>query len=63
MPNKICPSPEQDGPVWEQGWTSAGTMPANTKLCHAAINVPAYLQSVKIPAGYFNSREFSRKIE
>ena len=29
---------------------------------HAAINVPAYLQSVKIPAGYFNSREFSRKI-
>lgn len=29
---------------------------------HAAINVPSYLQSVKIPAGYFNSREFSRKI-
>ena len=29
---------------------------------HAAINVPAYLQSVKIPAGYFNLREFSRKI-
>ena len=29
---------------------------------HAAINVPSYLQSVKIPGGYFNSREFSRKI-
>jgi predicted AlkP superfamily pyrophosphatase or phosphodiesterase len=29
---------------------------------HAAINVPSYLQSVKIPAGYFNSREFSMKI-
>ncbi len=29
---------------------------------HAAVNVPAYLQSVKIPAGYFDSRDFSKKI-
>jgi predicted AlkP superfamily pyrophosphatase or phosphodiesterase len=29
---------------------------------HAAVNVPSYLQSVKIPAGYFNSREFSMKV-
>jgi len=29
---------------------------------HAAVNVPAYLQSVKIPAGYFSTRDFSKKI-
>ena len=29
---------------------------------HAAVNVPAYLESVKIPAGYFSSRDFSKKI-
>jgi predicted AlkP superfamily pyrophosphatase or phosphodiesterase len=29
---------------------------------HAAVNVPAYLQSVKIPAGYFSSSDFSKKI-
>jgi len=29
---------------------------------HAAVDVPSYLQSVKIPAGYFNSREFSMKV-
>ncbi|WP_445957714.1 alkaline phosphatase PafA [Yeosuana sp.] len=29
---------------------------------HAAVNVPAYLQSVKIPAGYFDSKGFDKKI-
>ncbi len=29
---------------------------------HAAVHVPAYLQSVKIPAGYFNSSDFKKKI-
>ncbi len=29
---------------------------------HAAVEVPAYLQSVKIPAGYFDSSEFRKKI-
>lgn len=29
---------------------------------HAAVDVPAYLQSVKIPAGYFDSRNFGLKI-
>lgn len=30
---------------------------------HAAIDVPAYLQSVKIPAGYLNNAEAKQKIE
>lgn len=29
---------------------------------HAAVNVPAYLQSVKIPAGYFNASVFNKRI-
>ncbi|MFH4963910.1 alkaline phosphatase PafA [Gaetbulibacter sp. M235] len=29
---------------------------------HAAVDVPSYLQSVKIPAGYFSSSDFSKKI-
>lgn len=29
---------------------------------HAAVEVPSYLQSLKIPAGYFNSREFRGKL-
>lgn len=30
---------------------------------HGAVNVPAYLQSVKIPAGYFDTDVFIKKIE
>ena len=29
---------------------------------HGAVEVPAYLQSVKIPAGYFNKNEFNKKL-
>ncbi|WP_188654628.1 alkaline phosphatase PafA [Yeosuana aromativorans] len=29
---------------------------------HAAVNVPAYLESVKIPAGYFNTSVFIKRI-
>ncbi|WP_055435464.1 alkaline phosphatase PafA [Lacinutrix algicola] len=29
---------------------------------HGAVEVPAYLQSVKIPAGYFNKKEFRKKL-
>ncbi len=30
---------------------------------HAAVDVPAYLDSLKIPAGYFDSRSFRNKID
>lgn len=30
---------------------------------HGAVHVPAYLSSVKIPSGYFNSREFSETLK
>lgn len=30
---------------------------------HGAVNVPSYLQSVKIPSGYINSTEVKRKID
>lgn len=30
---------------------------------HGAVDVPAYLQSVKIPGGYFNNNEFTKKIK
>ena len=29
---------------------------------HGAVDVPSYLQSVKIPAGYFDSKEFDKKL-
>ncbi len=30
---------------------------------HGAVHVPSYLQSVKIPAGYFNGSEYSSKLD
>lgn len=30
---------------------------------HAGVEVPAYLESVKIPAGYFDSKDFKTKVE